>query len=110
NYTGPGFLNGIYLGSFSSVPNIHVTGISVNGCLNEGNDLANTNTSQVDNCIVSTVGGNGIVAQHVTNSTADNCGFEGIEAFVAENCTGRTLSTNSSAVNATNASNCYALA
>ena len=85
-YGGAGFGYGIYYGAV--VPyNVRVRGISVSGCQNDGINLAYSGTV-VEGCVVQTVGGYGIVARSVSDSTAENCGSAGVYAYTANNCDG----------------------
>ena len=103
-YSGPGFGYGISYSSWSPV-NVRVSGVSVSGCLRNGIVLYN-NGSVVQACTVNTVGGYGISAQSVSDSTALNCGNGGVLAFTANNCCAQG-SSSSPGVEATVANNCY---
>lgn len=107
NFSGTGFINGIRNAFFTSVREIHISRITVRGCLGEGiflNDPFGRSTV-VDSCLVDIAGGTGIGAGHVTNSIAINCGFEGISASVASHCRGSSLGTGDG-VSAGTADNC----
>ena len=122
-YSGSGFAYGI---SFS-VPtprNVRVTGVSVSGCLLDGISLQIGNSTVAESCTVQTVGGNGIAASSVSDSTAKQCGLSGIVARTASDCLGESSgsgagvggsmiqncygsSLSGHGVNATTAHNCY---
>jgi hypothetical protein len=87
-YSGPGFNNGIIFNSV--VPqNIHISNVTVSGVLNNGIFLGGVNSVLVDRCAVHTVGGSGIVAGVVADSTAEDCGNDGVDAnATAHNCYG----------------------
>jgi hypothetical protein len=121
-YSGPGFANGIYC-SGSQPINARVSGISVSGCQYDGIDLGHSGTV-VEGCVVQTVGGYGIVAGSVSDSTAENFGNSGVYAYTANNCYGsssaigggviadtaincRGSSSSGNGVYATTANNCY---
>jgi len=124
-YSGSGFGNGILAGGFSGYPqNARVNGVSVTGCLYSGIYLGNGDSTVVDSCTVRTAGSYGIVATTIKASVAMDCGGDaiygsqvtdcrgectgssyGVNASVAENCSG--FSTSSHGVVATTALNCY---
>ena len=102
-FGGSGFGYGITL-SGASV-NVRVTGVSVSGCLYDGINLSSQNSTVVNSCTVNSVGGAGIRAQSVSDSTALNCGGYGIFASTAANCYGQSLGS-SAGLNAETADNC----
>lgn len=81
--TGAGFIQGIYSSSSINqalVENVHVTGVTSDGIFLDTQGI-------VRDCTVRNCGTRGIVADNVTNSSADNCGQTGI--------TGRDISNSS---------------
>ncbi len=101
-YSGSGFGNGIDAGAGY---NMRVSGVSVSGCLFNGINLSGV-SSVVQSCVVDTVGGYGIEANSVSDSTAFNCGGYAIYASVANNCDGESTSGSGPGVYAVSASNC----
>jgi hypothetical protein len=120
--SGGGFAKGIFCNSAPT--NLRVSGVSVWGCLSDGINVG-FNSTIVQSCNVNTVGGYGIYAQTVSDSTALNTGFDGIQTDNATNCYGASsaggtglyaniAATNCSGVSssnvglyALNATNCY---
>jgi hypothetical protein len=101
-YSGSGFGYGIY---FSVIPyNVRVSGVSVFGCQYSGIYLSRFSTV-VESCVVNTVGGSGIIAQSVSDSTAMNCGSDAMFVVNANNCSGASY--NGTGIDATVANNCY---
>ena len=100
-YSGSGFGNGISAGSSY---NMRVSDVSVSGCRFNGINLSG-DSSVVQSCVVDTVGGEGIDAHSVSDSTAFNCGGYGIDAWVANNCYGESTGGGAGVV-ASTASNC----
>lgn len=86
NYSGPGFFHGIYS---QPAVNLRVTGVSVAGCLNNGIYLSGSDTL-VERCMVNTIGGTGITAGTVVESTAVNCGGNAIYATKVLDCYGQS--------------------
>jgi hypothetical protein len=83
-YSGTGFAYGIYC---SGVPkNIRVSRVGVSGCLVHGIYLSVGSSSVVEFCTVQVIGSQGIVADSVTNSTADFCGSYAIFGTTVANC------------------------
>lgn len=78
-YSGPGFANGIY-GPGQDPANVHVTGVSVSGCLYQGIYLSYNNSSEVEFCTVRSVGASGILADNISHCTAVDCGSIAISA------------------------------
>lgn len=83
-YDGVGFGFGIYY-TAGSPYNARVRGVSVSGCLHSGIYLFN---GMVESCVVRTAGDFGIVASSVSNSTAEDCGNNGVWASTAIKCSG----------------------
>jgi hypothetical protein len=109
NYGNSGFLDGIYCESETNGGieiNVRVTGVSVFGCLDDGINLGTGLGSIVESCSVSTVGGNGIVADIVANSWAMVCGDNGIYATTANNCVGGATSSGTGLYAGNTAENC----
>lgn len=98
---GPGFASGI--SSPSGGPNIVVTGISISGCSNSGIDIPFFYTT-VRDCIVNTVGGNGIDADTITGCRASKCGSAGVQGNLVTNCRGDSIT--SPGISAANATSC----
>jgi hypothetical protein len=110
-YSGTGFGNGIEI-SYSGTPqvNVLVSRVSVSGCLNNGIDLTALGLpSVVESCTVQTVGYNGIFATTVKQSSAIDCGNNGIDSQQASDCLGSS-SLNGNGVYAVTAQNCYGVA
>jgi len=85
-YGGSGFGYGIfYSGNYPS--NVRVSHISVSGCLNDGINLYYINSIIVESTTVNLVGGTGILAWSVNNSSVTSCGDTGINANTVFNCT-----------------------
>jgi hypothetical protein len=104
-YSGSGFAYGIISSGFPY--NVRVSSLSVSGCLYDGISLG-YNSTAVESCVVNTVGGNGIQAQTVSDSTALNCGSDGVSARTASNCYGSAATTGvGNGVTAVVANNCY---
>jgi hypothetical protein len=116
-YSGPGFGYGIN-NPGTSPWNVRVTGISVSGCLFDGialNPLDATGIEGivVEGSLVRTVGGNGIVAGTIKNSTAVDCGSDAIDGYEISDCRGEAvsgygISATSSAFNCYGSGNGYA--
>ncbi|HUR45852.1 MAG TPA: hypothetical protein VMZ27_08275 [Candidatus Saccharimonadales bacterium] len=120
-FNGPGFADGIsYSGGVAA--NIHVSAVTVSGCRVNGIVLGNNHSSSVKSCVVYSVGGTGIQAASVSDSSAYQCNSGisadtvqnsygqgiasfGIQAVTAENCYGQ--STSGSGLAASLAQNCY---
>ena len=84
-YSGVGFGYGIYYTN-GSPHNVRVSGVSVSGCLLDGMNLNNGNSTVVESCTVDTVGGAGIVAASVLQCAAYACGSYGIDGTTVDNC------------------------
>jgi hypothetical protein len=106
-YGGSGFGYGINDGGAQNF-NIHVTGVSVSGCLYSGIFLGNNNSTIVESCTVRNVGQYGIYAQSIFRSAAYQCGDTAIQAGTATDCYGQSVGTGFSAgVNGVTANECY---
>jgi hypothetical protein len=103
NYQGSGFLWGVaHLGS--PARNVRVSGLTVTGCQYGGIYIDRKNTV-IQSCVVDTAGDTGIFASSVFDSTAVNCGNNGIYADWAYNCAGTAIA-NGNGIYANNAYNC----
>jgi hypothetical protein len=102
-YSGSGFGYGIY--SAGAPRNVRIAGVTVSGCLNDGIRL-NLNSSSVELCVVTTVGGNGIYAGTVSKCAAYQCGINGIFASTVSDSYGSSPS--GYGISAQVANNCYA--
>jgi hypothetical protein len=103
-YSGSGFGFGVI---FSGFPyNVRVSGLSVSGCQYDGIYLGYSSTV-VESCVVNTVGAYGIVAQSVSDSTANDCGTTAISASTANNCIGLVSGSGSGVYATAAANNCY---
>jgi hypothetical protein len=98
-FGGSGFGYGIYGVGY----NIQVRNVSVSGCLYDGINVGQ-NSSVVESCTVNEAGNSGIFAQSVSDSTAANCGQEGILTLSANNCYGEAYD---EGVSTYSAENCY---
>lgn len=108
-YEGPGFYNGISYNFAGGTPyNVRVSGITVSGCQNFGIYLGADNSSVIESCTVSTVGGSGIQASGVSHSLAVQCGSTAISADNASDCYASTIVAGDGMVASYTAVNCYA--
>lgn len=101
-YSGSGFGYGIYCPG--SPRNVHISGVTVSGCLLDGINVGG-NSTLVESCAISTVGGGGIVADAVSHCTAYQCGGTGIDATTASDCHGSSSSNDG--LTAATAHDCY---
>jgi hypothetical protein len=102
-YSGSGFSYGIY--RMFGGRNVRISHISVVGCRSAG--IFADYKSIVEFCTVNTVGGTGISATIVSDSTAEDCGGTGVNADdVANNCSGSVSASNGTGVYARTANNC----
>jgi hypothetical protein len=105
-FSGGGFGFGICSGYV--LRNIRVDNVAVSGCLYDGIALQSQgNASVVDRCTAFTIGGTGINADSVLNSSAHDCGYSGIYAYTAENCYGSAIGSTGCGIFAQVAGNCY---
>jgi len=102
-YTGSGFGYGIK--SFGNPRNVRVAGVTVSGCLYDGIRIGIDDSTTVESCTVSMVGGFGIAACSVTKCVAFECGLAGIAATTASDCVGISNSSYPG-LNAYSAHNC----
>ena len=104
--TGPGFTSGIFY-SGTAPTNVRVSGVTVSGCSANGVYLSlGDGSSAVESCAVRTVGSVGIVAASVSNSTAGQCGLAAITGHAVENCRGDCVA-GGDGIDANVATNCY---
>ena len=105
-FGGNGFAYGIFQFGGQPAVNVHVSDVTVSGCLYVGIHLGGSNTV-VESCCVNTAGSYGIYAQTISGSTAVNCGSYGIYATgSANNCSGTGI-INGSGLIAGTAHNCF---
>jgi hypothetical protein len=102
-FTGAGFAHGI--NTLNTPLSVRVSHVSVSGVALNGIYLNNGST-QVQSCTVNVAGSYGILANTVSDSTANTCGVDAIFANTALNCYG-IASTMGNGINATTATNCY---
>jgi hypothetical protein len=89
SFTGPGFSNAIRgPGAGSNSTSILVRDVTVSGC-GSGILVFNNASTSVQHCAVSTVSGDGINAETVTDSSVFRSGGNGINATTAHNCSAR---------------------
>ena len=105
-YSGSGFRYGIEYAGAAPV-NTRLTRISVAGCLADGIDLGNGDSTVVESCTVQTVGGSGIVASTIKGSVALDCGGSAIYGYEVSDSRGE--STGDYGLNANSAQNCYGI-
>jgi hypothetical protein len=106
---GPGFLSGIIYAFPGADPaNIHVSGVSVSGCTQTGIELGSEYSDVVDHCTIRTVGGQGIHAGVVSDSTAYQCGSNAINSVTATGCYGVSVAGGHGVFSYT-AMNCYGI-
>ena len=104
-FDGSGFAYGIRY-SGTNVQNVRVRDVSVTGVLTYGIYLGLDSSTVVESCAVKDVGSYGILADTVSDSSAQNCGSVGIDAQTAHNCTG-SISNGYAAMYVITAENCY---
>jgi hypothetical protein len=103
-FSGPGFGYGVY-DVFNNSQNVRVSHVTLSGCKSDGIFLFAG--SVVESCSAYEMGGYGIIAATICDSSAVNCGFTAMSAsMVANNCIGSALG-GSTGIFAYNASNCY---
>ena len=106
-YGGTGFSGGIDH-VFGIPVNIHVSGVSVSGCLTYGINLATGDSTVVEACTIRTVGTTGISASTIKNSAAVDCGHFGIYGDQVSDCRGQsTAAIGGGGLTAIIAQNCY---
>ncbi|MDB6020617.1 MAG: hypothetical protein JWQ04_474 [Pedosphaera sp.] len=104
-FSGSGFANGIFYTN-SSPFNVHVTGVSVSGCLSNGIQIGVANSTIVESCTVKTVGNYGIYADNVSRCTVKECGNTGILSEMASDSRADCVG-NGVGINSGNVQNCY---
>lgn len=77
-FSGSGFDGGIYASSPSY--NLHVSHVTVSGCLDYGINLGTFNSSAIEDCSAQNIGSYALEADTVTHSTALSFGTHGITA------------------------------
>jgi hypothetical protein len=107
SYAGPGFGRGIWFPS-TQPSNVRVVGVTVSGCLLDGINLGSGSATVVQGCTVNTVGGYGIGADCVSDSTAYQCGTAGIAGTTAQNCYATTTADSGLGIFCRNVNNCSA--
>jgi hypothetical protein len=103
-FSGPGFGFGIYYTGFAP-QNVRVSGVSVSGCLYDGIYVGIGASTTVENCVVRTVGGWGILASTIRGCVALDCGYSAIYGQQVSDSRGEAV--NSYGLFATTAHNCY---
>jgi hypothetical protein len=107
-FGGGGFGYGINY-SGTNAQNVRVKDVSVAGVLYSGISLGVDDSTVVESCAINEAGSYGIVADSVSDSTAQNCGFVGIAAQVTQNCKGSAIN-GGLAFWVVTANNCYGYA
>jgi hypothetical protein len=107
-YSGPGFGRGIWFPS-AQPSNVRIAGVTVTGCLLDGINVGSGISTLVQGSTVNTVGGTGIGADSVSDSTAYQCGTGGIMGTTAHNCYATTTSGGALAFFCRNVNNCFGL-
>ncbi len=102
---GPGFQHGINA-TGANPGNVRASGISVTGCALNGINLGSEFSTVVDHCTVRVVGGVGILAGVVSDSTAYQCGDNGIAAGTVTGCYASTTA-NARGIYTLTAVNCW---
>lgn len=102
-YSGSGFGSGIIYSGTGPL-NVRVWGVSISGCYYNGIYLSIANSTVVESCTVRRVGGSGIGASTVKQSSAIDCGSKAIIGDQVVDCRGESSSTG---IYATTAANCY---
>ena len=106
-YSGSGFAYGIE-DSGNSPLNVLVSHVSVSGCLYGGIEVLNSDGSTlVESCTVRTVGGTGILAYMVKQSTALDCGGVGIWSYLVSDSQGQCTGGDQGIIANDSAVNCY---
>jgi hypothetical protein len=106
---GPGFLSGIIYAFPGTNPvNVRVSGVSVSGGTQTGIELGTEYSNVVDHCAIRTMGGQGIHAGVVSDSTAYQCGSNAINAVTATGCYGVTTAS-AIGIDSYTAVNCYGI-
>jgi hypothetical protein len=105
-FSGPGFWHGIYY-SGSAPQNVRVSGVSVSGCQYDGINVGDGASTTVENCVVRTVGGYGIVASTIRGCVALDCGYSAIYGGQVSDSRGQSVGSSSGLYAASTALNCY---
>ena len=104
NFGGSGFGYGIFETNYLSA-DLRIRDVSVSGCRFYGIYIP-FNSTVAESCTVRTVGGYGIIANVVKNSSATDCGNNAIEGDEVSDCLGQTA-LNGYGINATTVQNSY---
>jgi hypothetical protein len=107
-YNGPGFAHGInYSGA---VPvNVLVARMTVSGCLNNGIQIGNDESTLAENCMVETVGSSGVVAYTIKQCIASDCGGQAIYGMLVADCRGQSTGSGYGVLAGSLAQNCYGI-
>lgn len=106
-FGGGGFVNGIIYTN-GAASNVHVSDISVSGCLSNGIYLGYPNSTVVESCTVKTVGYYGIYADSITRCTVKECGNTGVDGSTVSDSRADTIG-NGYGFNVIMAHNCLGL-
>ena len=104
-FSGSGFGYGISY-SGTAPQNVRVSGVSVSGCQYDAIYVGAGESTLVENCVVRTAGGYGIMATTIRGCVARECGGTGIYGIQVSDSRGETVGS-SSGLYATTAQNCY---
>jgi hypothetical protein len=107
SFSGSGFGSGIDLPG-TVLQNVHVRDVTVTGCLNFGIYVGTGQNTTVESCSVQN-SNEGIIAQIVTHSAANQCGAYGIVAGTVSDSYGSVISTGVG-INANTVNNCQGIA
>jgi hypothetical protein len=104
-YGGSGFKNGIYYGG--APVNVLVSRVTVSGCLLNGIYLNFADSTVVESCTVRTIGGFGIFASTVKQSSAIDCGNNAINGDQVSDCHGESSGSANGVYANSSALNCF---
>ena len=105
-YGGSGFAYGIdYFGSAPA--NVHVSNVSISGCLSSGINIGDYGDSTVESCTVRTVGSYGIIASTIKSCTAIDCGDTAISGDQVFGSRGQSSASGDGITAYTIARDCY---
>ncbi|HUR45854.1 MAG TPA: hypothetical protein VMZ27_08285 [Candidatus Saccharimonadales bacterium] len=104
-FNGPGFYYGVYHAGNSR--NVRASSITVSGCLYHGIMLGVGINSMIESCQVDTVGGYGLWATTIRDSSASGCGQSGMYGYTILNCFSSSGS-GDPALSGLTVENCYA--
>jgi hypothetical protein len=91
-YTGHGFSHGI-LAIGGTVGNILISRVQISGCRTAGILIDLGTTTTIESCHVQTVGGSGLTASIVRDSSAIDCRTTGISSELITGCRGESQTT-----------------